>query len=131
MYRQRMFRSLAFIIVLLWGCVPTSYIAEPNLVLRHRKPPALLSPCLTDKLGIAFDDPLPDHQVYENEETIAVHSPRGKILAFVSLTEENGHSLVRYWNGNMYRETKQISGYISDVTRDNWFRMEDALGACG
>lgn len=121
---------LIFVFLFIPACVPRSRVAEPDIVARLPKPIQQSAHCLVKQLGYAFDDPLPDYEEYEKERTIALHSSRGNLLGFVSLLEENGHSYVRYWNGNLRLDTPQISGYTSDILRDNWHRAEQAIEMC-
>lgn len=117
-------------LLLMAACVPTSYVAEPDLTLRHPKSPDKLAPCFVEKLSKIYRDPVPDYNVYEKERTIALHAERGHLIAFLILKEEGGHSLIQFWNGNLNLEDPVYSGYVSDVLRSNWQYAEEALRLC-
>jgi hypothetical protein len=124
--------SLALAVALALGaCTPTSKVAEPDIVMKSAVIPQVLAPCLAYKLGQQFRDHRPSVDYYRGVHEIAIDSPRGEKLAFVTVESDRaGGSVVSFWNGDLYWPDHTVSGVWPDVMRDNWHRFENAENAC-
>jgi hypothetical protein len=115
----------------LGACTPTSKVAEPDIVMKSAVIPQVLAPCLAYKLGQQFRDHRPSVDYYRGVHEIAIDSPRGEKLAFVTVESDRaGGSVVSFWNGDLYWPDHTVSGVWPDVMRDNWHRFENAENAC-
>jgi len=113
------------------GCTPTSLVAQPDIVMKSALPPATLAPCVADNLGRQMRDTRPKLVYYRGIHEISVNSPRGDLLAFMTVEQDwaNG-SIVSFYNGDLYWPNRTTSGMFPDVARDNWHRAENAVIAC-
>ncbi|HWA49935.1 MAG TPA: hypothetical protein VG742_16805 [Dongiaceae bacterium] len=115
----------------LGGCTPTSLVAQPDIVMKSAVPPATLAPCIAQDLGRQMRDIRPKLVYYRGIHEISVNSPRGDLLAFLTVEQDwaNG-SIVSFYNGDLYWPDRTTSGMFPDVARDNWHRAENAVLAC-
>jgi hypothetical protein len=113
------------------GCTPTSLVAQPDIVMKSALPPATLAPCVADNLGRQMRDTRPKLVHYRGIHEISVTSPRGDLLAFMTVERDwaNG-SIVSFYNGDLYWPDRTTSGMFPDIARDNWHRAENAVIAC-
>ncbi len=117
--------------ITLAGCTPTSLVAQPDIVMKSAVPPATLAPCIAQDLGRQLRDSRPKLVYYRGIHEISVSSPRGDLLAFLTVEQDwaNG-SIVSFYNGDLYWPNRTTSGMFPDVARDNWHRAENAVLAC-
>lgn len=115
----------------LGACTPTSLVAQPDIVMKSAVPPGTLAPCVADNLGRQMRDPRPKLVYYRGIHEISVSSPRGDLLAFMTVEPDwaNG-SIVSFYNGDLYWPNRTTSGMWPDIARDNWHRAENAVIAC-
>lgn len=113
------------------GCTPTSLVAQPDIVMKSAVPPATLAPCIAQDLGRQMRDGRPKLVYYRGIHEISVSSPRGDLLAFLTVENDwaNG-SIVSFYDGDLYWPDRTTSGMFPDVARDNWHRAENAVLAC-
>ena len=117
--------------IALAGCTPTSLVAQPDIVMKSAVPPATLALCIAQDLGRQMRDARPRLVYYRGIHEISVNSPRGDLLAFLTVEDDwaNG-SVVSFYNGDLYWPDRTTSGMFPDVARDNWHRAENAVIAC-
>lgn len=119
------------ILGVLGGCTPTSLVAQPDIVMKSAIPPTALAPCVTAKLGESMRDTRPKLVSYRGIHEISVSSPRGDLLAFLTVEPDwSTGSIVSFYNGDLYWPDHTVSGMFPDVARDNWHRAENAVIAC-
>jgi hypothetical protein len=117
--------------IALGGCTPTSLVAQPDMVMKSAVPPAVLAPCIAQDLGRQMRDPRPKLAYYRGIHEISVNSPRGDLLAFLTVEQDwASGSIVSFYNGDLYWPNRTTSGMFPDVARDNWHRAENAVLAC-
>lgn len=122
---------LAGLAAALGGCTPTSLVAQPDIVMKSAVAPAALAPCVTAELGRQMRDPRPKLVSYRGIHEISVTSPRGDLLAFMTVEPDwSTGSIVSFYNGDLYWPDRTASGMFPDVARDNWHRAENAVIAC-
>jgi hypothetical protein len=115
----------------LGGCTPTSLVAQPDIVMKSAVPPTALAPCVTDRLGQQMRDARPKMVYYRGIHEISVTSPRGDLLAFMTVEPDwSTGSIVSFYNGDLYWPNRTTSGMFPDIARDNWHRAENAVIAC-
>lgn len=115
----------------LGGCTPTSLVAQPDIVMESAIPPATLAPCVAENLGRQMRDAMPKLVAYRGIHEISVTSPRGDLLAFLTVEPNwSTGSVVSFYNGDLYWPDRTASGMFPDVARDNWHRAENAVLAC-
>lgn len=118
-------------ILALAGCTPTSLVAQPDIVMELTIPPASLAPCVAENLGRQMRDTTPKLVAYRGIHEISVTSPRGDLLAFLTVEPNwSTGSVVSFYNGDLYWPDRTASGMFPDVARDNWHRAENAVLAC-
>ena len=117
--------------IALGGCTPTSLVAQPDIVMKSAVPPATLAPCIAQDLGRQMRDIRPKVVYYRGIHEISVNSPRGDLLAFLTVEDDwASGSVVSFYNGDLYWPNRTTSGMFPDVARDNWHRAENAVLAC-
>jgi hypothetical protein len=115
----------------LGACTPTSLVAQPDIVMKSAVPPATLAPCVAENLGRQMRDPRPKLVYYRGIHEISVTSPRGDLLAFMTVEPDwSTGSRVSFYNGDLYWPDRTTSGMFPDIARDNWHRAENAVIAC-
>lgn len=115
----------------LGACTPASLVAQPDIVMKSAVPPAALAPCVADNLGRQMRDPRPKLVYYRGLHEISVTSPRGDLLAFMTVEPDwASGSIVSFYNGDLYWPDRTTSGMFPDIARDNWHRAENAVIAC-
>ena len=115
----------------LGGCTPTSLVAQPDIVMESALPPATLAPCVAENLGRQMRDARPKLVQYRGIHEISITSPRGDLLAFVTVERDwAGGSTISFYNGDLYWPDRAVSGMFPDIARDNWHRAENAVFAC-
>lgn len=113
------------------ACTPTSLVAQPDIVMESAIPPATLAPCVAEKLGRQMRDTMPKLVAYRGIHEISVTSPRGDLLAFLTVEPNwSTGSVVSFYNGDLYWPDRTANGMFPDVARDNWHRAENAVLAC-
>lgn len=113
------------------GCTSSELLAKPDITARIDQPPLVMAGCLNDSLAAEFPGAQPDLHGFPTKSEISLYAPRGGLIAFVTIEpHSNGKSLVKFYNGDLYWPTHQVSGVFPDMARDNWHRVEDALRAC-
>lgn len=113
------------------ACTSTELLAKPDITARIDQPPMVMSGCLNDSLATEFRGAYPDSQQFGPRTEISLYAPRGGLIAFITVEPHTGgKSLVKYYNGDLYWPTHQVSGVFPDMARDNWHRIERALQAC-
>ena len=121
----------AAIAAVLGGCTPTSLVATPDIVMKSAVPPGILAPCVATELGRQMHDPRPKLVAYRGIHEISVTSPRGDLLAFMTVEADwSTGSIVSFYDGDLYWPNRTTSGMFPDVARDNWHRAENAVLAC-
>lgn len=120
-----------FLAAALGGCTPTSLVAQPDIVMKSAVAPAVLAPCVAENLGRQMRDGRPKLVYYRGVHEISVSSPRGDLLAFMTVEPDwSTGSTVSFYNGDLYWPDHRTSGMFPDVARDNWHRAENAVLAC-
>jgi hypothetical protein len=115
----------------LGGCTPTSLVAQPDIVMKSAVPPATLAPCIAQEVGRQMRDARPKLVYYRGIHEISVNSPRGDLLAFLTVEQDwASGSIVSFYNGDLYWPNRSTSGMFPDVARDNGHRAENAVIAC-
>lgn len=115
----------------LGGCTPTSLVAQPDIVMKSPVMPAVLAPCVAERLGQQMRDARPKLVAYRGIQEISISSPRGDLLAFMTVEPDwSTGSIVSFYNGDLYWPDHRVSGMFPDVARDNWHRAEYAVNAC-
>lgn len=113
------------------GCTPTSLVAQPDIVMKSALPPNALAPCVAERLGQQMRDTRPKLVYYRGIHEISVSSPRGDLLAFMTVEPDwSTGSIVSFYNGDLYWPDRATSGMFPDIARDNWHRAENAVLAC-
>lgn len=121
-------------ILLLLGtgaCTSTSLLAKPDITARIDQSPPAMANCLAASLANEFRGAQPDLLFFGPKSEISLYAPRGGLIAFVTVEPHpNNKSLVKFYNGDLYWPTQQVSGVFPDMARDNWHRAEAAIRAC-
>jgi hypothetical protein len=90
------------VIAALAGCTPTSLVAQPDIVMKSAVPPATLAPCIAQDLGRQMRDNHPKLVYYAGIHEISVSSPRGDLLAFLTVESDwASGSVVSFYNGDL------------------------------
>lgn len=129
---MRRSRFLPFALLLaLGGCTSSQMMAEPSITARIDQPPDAMADCLAASLAREFSGTAPDLLHFGPKSEISVYAPRGGLVAFLTVEPHpNGKSLVKFYNGDLYWPTQQVSGIFPDLARDNWHRVDAAIRAC-
>jgi hypothetical protein len=121
-------------ILLLLGtsaCTSTGMLAKPDITARVDQSPEALANCLTGTLANEFRGAQPDLLFFGPKSEISVYAPRGGLIAFVTVEPHpNNKAVVKFYNGDLYWPTHQVSGVFPDMARDNWHRADAAIRAC-
>ncbi|WP_374383689.1 hypothetical protein [Dongia sp.] len=127
-------RPLLASLVLLLGtaaCTSTDMLAKPDITARVDQSPETMANCLAQALANEFRGAAPDLLFFGPKAEISVYAPRGGLIAFVTVEPHpNNKSLVKFYNGDLYWPTHQVSGVFPDMARDNWHRADAAIRAC-
>jgi hypothetical protein len=127
-------RAAALPLLLLFGlsaCTSTELLAKPDITARIDQNPEVMANCLSASLANEFRGAMPDLLFFGPKSEISLYAPRGGLIAFVTVEPHpNGKSLVKFYNGDLYWPTHQVSGVFPDIARDNWHRADSAIRAC-
>ena len=113
------------------ACTATSLLAKPDITARIDQTPDVMAPCMAQALATQFPGTEPDLLVFGPKSEISVYAPRGGLVAFVTVEPHpNNKSVVKFYNGDLYWPTHQVSGVFPDMARDNWHRADAAIKSC-
>lgn len=113
------------------ACTSTSLLAKPDITARLDQTPDVMANCLAGSLANEFRGTEPDLLFFGPKAEISVYAPRGGLIAFVTVEPHpNNKSIVKFYNGDLYWPTHQVSGVFPDMARDNWHRADAAIKAC-
>jgi hypothetical protein len=113
------------------ACTATEHIAAPDIVARIDQTTEPMANCLAQALANEFQGAAPDLLFFGRRAEISVYAPRGGLIAFVTVEPHpNNKSIVKFYNGDLYWPTHQVSGVFPDMARDNWHRADAAIRAC-
>jgi hypothetical protein len=113
------------------ACTSTDILAKPDITARLDQTPDVMANCLAGTLANEFRGTQPDLLFFGPKAEISVYAPRGGLVAFVTVEPHpNNKALVKFYNGDLYWPTHQVSGVFPDMARDNWHRGDAAIRAC-
>lgn len=113
------------------ACTSTEMLAKPDITARVDQTPDVMGPCMANALATQFPGTEPDLLVFGPKAEISVYAPRGGLVAFVTVEPHpNNKSVVKFYNGDLYWPTHQVSGVFPDMMRDNWHRGDAAIKSC-
>ncbi|MBK8157506.1 MAG: hypothetical protein IPK59_01395 [Rhodospirillaceae bacterium] len=113
------------------ACTSTDLLAKPDITARLDQTPEVMANCLTTALANEFRGTMPDLLFFGPKAEISVYAPRGGLIAFMTVEPHpNNKSMVKFYNGDLYWPTHQVSGMFPDMARDNWHRADAAIRAC-
>jgi hypothetical protein len=128
---MRLAALTALLCLSLGACASTEMMAKPDITARLPQQPEGVANCLAQALANEFRGAAPDLLFFGPKAEISVYAPRGGLIAFVTVEPyPNGKSLVKFYNGDLYWPTHQVSGVFPDMARDNWHRADNAIKAC-
>lgn len=113
------------------GCMPAARVAEPTLTMKVGAAMQPAAQCISANLGQEMQDKHPRLDFYRNQAEITINAPRGGVLAFVTVEPDIYRgSIVKFYSGDLYWPSNQVSGVYPDLMRDNWHRAERAVQNC-
>jgi hypothetical protein len=113
------------------ACTSTEHLAKPDITARVDQAPEAMANCMAQALANEFRGAAPDLLFFGPKAEISLYAPRGGLIAFVTVEPHpNNKSLVKFYNGDLYWPTHQVSGVFPDMARDNWHRADAAIKAC-
>ncbi|WP_374651660.1 hypothetical protein [Dongia sp.] len=122
---------LPLLLLGLSGCASSEMMAKPDITARVDQTPEPMANCLAQALANEFRGAAPDLLFFGPKAEISVYAPRGGLIAFVTVEPHpNRKSIVKFYNGDLYWPTHQVSGVFPDMARDNWHRADAAIRAC-